>query len=144
MQRFPAKGSEYLPGAVHHGEPVPVSPPGVQQIARQLRGAQAGEGAHPWEPSVLIASTSATNLMCNLENATLQIPFGLLFIADCRVQLEACLSPGTDQGRRVDLNWTLLSAPQSQARPNTLHCTTNTESGGNENTQSPPRRSAGT
>lgn len=41
-----------------------------------------GRGREP--PVVLIASTSAANPMCDLEKATLQIPFGLLYIAeDC-------------------------------------------------------------
>lgn len=89
--------------------------PGEQQIARQLQGAGAGEGMHLWEPAVvLIASTSATNLMCDLEKATPQIPFGLVFIAeDCLalwVQPEAFLNPMTDQGRKKALSWTLCSS----------------------------------
>lgn len=97
----------------------PVSPLGEQQIARQLRGARAEEGTDLWEPAViLMASISATNLMCDLEKATPQIPFSLLFIAeDCLVlwvQPEAFPNPVTDQGRkRTALNWTLRSAVQA-------------------------------
>lgn len=130
----------------------PVLPPGEQQTARQLQGARAGEGTHLWEPPVArIASTSATNLMCDLQKATLQIPFGLLFIAeDCLalwVQPEAFLDPMTDQ-RRKALNWTLLSALQFPLKPSrhtVVHRTTYTDakSGRNENARSPPRISAG-
>lgn len=97
----------------------PVSPPGEQQIARQLQGAQAEEAKDLWEPAViLIASISATNLMCDLEKATPQIPFSLLFIAeDCLVlwvQPEAFPNPMTDQRRkRMALNWTSWSAVQA-------------------------------
>lgn len=116
---------------------------GAQQIARQLPGAGAGQGAHPWEPTVSPLLPPLPLTWCaTLKTSLCKSPSA----SDLQriVQPEACLSPGSAQGWRVDLKWMLLSAPQAQVQPNALHCTTSTGSGGNEDTQSPPRRSAGT
>jgi len=90
--------------------------------------------------------------MCDLQKATLEICFGLLFIAEDSlapwVQPKAFPDPMTDQAGRKALHWTLLSALWPRVKPSrhsTVHCTTYTdaESGRNKDTRSPPRISAG-